>query len=389
MAEMDFRSEADRAYCPGCGASLELKAEQAIMTCRYCGSECKVVRRLRRLEPELADGPPPRPPIDPGKDYAKWGCEALVWGILNGTDMAEQIKMASELDAWPHTSCMGRPGLLPRYVQYMLTAEPELDKAMRGVIGKMICCDDLTLRNLAIRVGQKYGFSNPGSKGLLFSLSLGDAGTVKLLLEIAEWAQERGAAEYCHEALMAVQTAVGREANYRHLCNQILLHRLPYVHGQVRDWILNHTRLEFDVGYRQHWSLVLELIDDMATEQPDLIEPLKKALRYCGSAEDEAQYKMRVRTPRRLRSRAAKLAALEAIKGPPHTMAPARSRMVLDELKPNLDDPEFAPSTAEVLKNLLWLGDGVPASLNELWNERGESLPRVFVDGYKLRAKIR
>jgi hypothetical protein len=389
MAELDFRSEADRAYCPGCGASLELKAEQAIMTCQYCGSECKVVRRLRRLEPELADGPPPRPPIDPNKDYAKWGCEALVWGILNSTDLAEQIRMGEALDEWPHTACMGKPGLLTHYVHYMLTAPPELDKAMRGIIGKMICSDDLKLRNLAIRAGQKYGFSNPGSKGLLFSLSLGDAGTVKLLLEIAEWAQAHGTPDYCHEALMGVQTAIGRESNYRHVCNQILLHRLPYTHGQVRDWILKHTRLEFDVGYRQHWPLVLELIDDMATEQPDLIEPLKAALRYCGSADDDAQFEMRVRTPRRLRSRQAKLAALEAIKGPRHDMAPERSRMVVEELKGGLDDSEFAEPTAKIFKDLLWLGDGVPAPLQELWNARGETLPRVFIDGYKLRAKIR
>jgi hypothetical protein len=374
MAELDFRSEADRAYCPGCGASLELKAEQAIMTCQYCGSECKVVRRLRRLEPELADGPPPKPPVDPSKDYGKWGCEALVWGILNGTDLAEQIKMGEALDEWPHTACMGKPGLLTHYVHYMLTAPPELDKAMRGIIGKMICSDDLKLRNLAIRAGQKYGFSNPGSKGLLFSISLGDAGTVKLLLEIAEWAQAHGTPDYCHEALMGVQTAIGRESNYRHVCNQILLHRLPYTHGQVRDWILKHTRLEFDVGYRQHWPLVLELIDDMATEQPDLIE---------------AQFEMRVRTPRRLRSRQAKLAALEAIKGPRHDMAPERSRMVVEELKGGLDDSEFAEPTAKIFKDLLWLGDGVPAPLQELWNARGETLPRVFIDGYKLRAKIR
>lgn len=389
MAELEHFAEADRAYCPGCGASLELQAEQAIMTCQYCGSESKVVRRLRRLEPELPDGPPPKPPVDPSKDYGSWGCEALIWGILNGTDLAEQVKMANQLDSWGHTRCKPLPGLLSRYVHFMLTAPPELDKAMRGIIGKMICSDDLKLRNLAIRVGQKYGFSNPGSKGLLFSLSLGDAGTVKLLLEIAEWAQETGYDDYCHEALMGVQTAIGREANYRHVCNQILLHRLPYVTGQVREWILKHTRLEFDVGYRQHRPWVLELLDDMALEQPALVEPLVKCMRTCRGAESPDDFDERLRGIRRLRTREAKLASLDTIGRPHHDTDPARTQFYVEELTPWLDDAEFAEPAAKVLKDALWLGEGVPPALQGLWDGRGEGLPSVFVQGYKLRAGIR
>ena len=389
MAGLEYRSHADRAYCPGCGASLELEAEQAIITCQYCGSECKVVRRLRRLEPDLPDGPPPKPPVDPSTDYKSWGCEALIWGILNGDDPAEQIKMARQLDSWPHTRCKPLPGLLPRYVAYMLTAPAELDKAMSGIIGKMICSDDLKLRNLAIRVGQKFGFSNPGSKGLLFALSLGDAGTAKLLLEIAEWAQEQGLQDYCHEALMGVQTAIGRERNYRHVCNQILLHRLPYVTGQVREWILKHTRLEFDVGYRQHRPWVLELIDDMATEQPELVEPLVTCLKVCRDAESSDDFDERIRSISALRTPEARLAALQTIGRPRHDTDPARTLYYVEALTPYLDDETTAEPAAKILKEALWLGEGVPAPLQALWDQRGETLPGVFVQGYKLRAGIR
>jgi hypothetical protein len=348
-----------------------------------------VVRRLRRLEPELPDGPPPKPPVDPAKDYAKWGCEALVWGILNGDDVAEQIKMADALNCWPCAHHKIMPGLLPQYVAYMLTAPSELDHAMSRIVHKLICSDDLKVRNTVIRVGQKFGFAWPGSFGLLDALSGGDAGTVKLLLEIAEWAQDHGHEEYCHQALMGVQTAIGRERNYRHVCNQILLHRVPYVTGQVREWILNHTRLEFDVGYRQHRPWVLELIDDMATEQLELVEPLKKALRVCRGAESPENFDGRIHNLHSLRTREAKLAALEFMGSPHHDTDPGRARYYVDELKPYLDDEQFAEPAASILKAALWLGDGVPPALQALWDERGENLPRVFVQGYKLRAGIR
>jgi hypothetical protein len=389
MSELEFQSKADRAYCPGCGASLELASESAIMTCRFCGTDSKVVRRLRRLEPELPDGPPPKPPVDPAKDYGNWGCEALVWGILNGNELAEQIKMAAALNCWPCAHNKVMPALLPRYVAYMLTAPRELDKAMSEIVHKLICSDDLKVRNTVIRVGQKFGFAQPGSFGLLNALSGGDAGTVKLLLEIAEWANEHGYEDYCHQSLMAVQTAIGRERNYRHVCNEILLHRLPYTTGQVREWILKHTRLEFDVGYRQHRPWVLELIDDMATEQPELIEPLRHCLAKCGGAKTPDDFRGRVYAVGRMRSRAAKLAALDSMGRPPHELQPEGVAELVEQLKPLLDDAEFAPPVASTLKNLLWVGEGVPSPLQALWDERGEALPREFVQGYKLRAGIR
>ena len=359
------------------------------MTCRFCGSESMVVRRLRRMEPPLPDGPPPKPPIDPSKDYGSWGCEALVWGILNGTDVAEQIKMAKELDAWPHTHCKAMPGLLTQYVAYMLTAPAELDKAMCGILGKLICGDDLKLRNLTIRVGQKYGFTKPGSKGLLFALSLGDAGTVKLLLEIAEWANEHGDPDCCKEALIGVRTAIGRERDYRHVCNEILLHRLPYTTGQVRDWLLQHIRLEFDVGYRQHRHWVLQLIDDMVSEQPELIEPLNHCLAKCGSAQTPDDFRARVYAVASLRTKEARLSALISIGRPHHETPPEATQELLDQLKPLLDQPEFSEPVARILKELLWLGEGVPDPLQALWDERGDALPRVFIQGYKSRAGIR
>ncbi|MCA8947777.1 MAG: hypothetical protein KDB29_16195, partial [Planctomycetes bacterium] len=67
-----------------------------------------------------------------------------------------------------------------------------------------------------------------------------------------------------------------------------------------------------------------------------------------------------------------------------------RAQFYVEELRPWLDDDdEFAQPAAKILKDALWLGDGVPPALQALWDERGENLPSVFVQGYKLRAGIR
>lgn len=386
MPELQHKEVAERAHCPGCGAALALAELERIVLCQYCGTESRIVRRLRVLEPDLPDGPPPKPPIDPAKDYAKWGTEALVWGILNGSDLPEQIAMATALDNWPHANeTMGR--LLPHYVAFMLTAHPDLDKAMRGVIGKLICSDKLKLRNLAIRAGQRYGFSHPGSMGLLFALSLGDAGTVKLLLEIAEWASEHGYADYAKEALIGVRTAIGREAHYRHLCNQILIDRIPQVHGQVADWLINHVRLEFDVGYRQHREHVLELLDDMVAERPDLAEPLAKALRPCRNAEDLEQWRTRIRQVPRLRTTPARHAALETMGQPPNDMTPEATQLAVTELAPLLADETLAGAAADVMAKLLWVGQGVPPPMQAFVDAAGDGLHKRIRDAYNLRTR--
>jgi len=384
VADLAHDALADRAHCPGCGASLDLKDMQAVMTCRFCGTDSMVVRRLRRVDPDLPDGPPPKPPVDPTKDYAHWGTEALVWGILNGTVLEEQIAMAAALDHWPHSNAtMAR--LLPHYVHYMLTAPETLDHAMRGVIGKLICSKDLKLRNAAIVAGQRFGFANPGSKGLLFSLGLGDAGTVKLLLEIAEWAGERGLGDYCKHALFGVQTAIGREADYRHVCNEIVLNRLPYVTGQVADWIIRHIRTEFDVGYRQPRPFVLGMIDDMVTEKPELLPRLEDAMRPQRAAESWQMWQQWLYAIPRFRHEATRKIALKTLGQPPHDTDPGAIAQAVQQLEPWLDIPALAEPAASVLAGMLWLGTGVPPALEALKQRRGENFPREFIQKYNLR----
>ncbi|MBK9976121.1 MAG: IBR domain-containing protein [Planctomycetes bacterium] len=384
MPDLALDAAAERAHCPGCGASLELAAQQALMTCRYCGTDCMVIRRLRRLDPHLPDGPPPKPPVDPSKDYAHWGTEALVGGILAGGELSEQIAMAKALDQWPHSNAtMAR--LLPHYVSFMLTAPETLDHAMRGVIGKLICSKDLKLRNAAIVAGQRFGFAAPGSKGLLFALSLGDAGTVKLLLEIAEWAAENGLPDYCKHALYGVQTAIGREADYRHVCNEIVLNRLPYTTGQVQEWILNHMRLEFDVGYREPRLPVLHMIDDMATEKPELVARLEKAMGPQRSAESWSQWQQWLDDIGRLRHVQARRIAMQTLGQPPHDTDPGTIAPAVAKLEAWLETPELHEATVALLAGMLWLGNSVSPALHDLHQRRGAQMPPLWQQKYDLR----
>lgn len=51
--------EVKRGLCPGCGSPLPIDPESASTTCRFCGIEAVLERRLRRKEPEVVGAPLP------------------------------------------------------------------------------------------------------------------------------------------------------------------------------------------------------------------------------------------------------------------------------------------------------------------------------------------
>ncbi|MEE9312892.1 MAG: hypothetical protein V3V10_10845, partial [Planctomycetota bacterium] len=348
MTEQTHEIEAERATCPSCGAVLTLRAEQAILQCKYCGTNCKVVRRLRRLDPTLPSENPTEK-YDLAVEYSRWNTAQLMAGILSDETLERKLAMAEALDSWPHVNEVAVK-YLSAYVKYMLTAPPELDKAMCGIVGKLICSDKLEFRNAVIRTGQQYGYVNPGSQGLLFALSLGSAATVKLLLDVSEWASASGTEKYLEQALIGVRTAIGRcSSEDRHVSNRIAINRLPYVTDKVRDWILYHIHLEFDVGYTQHRGWVISMIDDMAIEMPELIEPLTESMRRCGGAKYPAQWESFIRAIPIYRTDEARLAALKTMKHPPSETPPEKAEMAVKILKPYLNNEQLADAVGEVL----------------------------------------
>ena len=339
------------AFCPGCGAPLKLKGTQAIITCEFCGLESKVEMRLRKIEPEIPRVPPPTSEGNKENPYEKWSTAQLVYGILTSEDTAEKILMAKALDAWGHVNDK-MAGWVPDVVEVMVESEPELDKALAGIMGKLICSDDLKHKQRVIQAGEKFGFRENGSKGLLFALSLGDAGTVKLLLDIGEWAAQNGFEDYSKEALIGVQTAIGRESRDRNLkvCMEVLTYRLPFVSGPVREWMMRFFRNHFDVGYTFLYSRFLELYDDCVFEYPDLIPGLQNALNRCSSSENREELYERLSVYSFLRSKEAKIAALESLGYPPNDVEFRDVEYLEKVLMPLTEDVDLKEAAMRAMK---------------------------------------
>lgn len=336
---MDEATVIDRANCPGCGAPLPLDGVEAIITCPYCGSDSKVIRRLRAIEPDLPLIEPPDEMGDPAKDYASWSTEQLLAGLQGDASDEDKIEMAKALDCWPRAN-EKTAAYVPFIIETMLAASEELDGALKGILGKLICEGKPKLRLAVIDGGRKYGFGTPGSKGLLWALSLGDAGSVKLLLDIAEWADSKLADEYAKAALVGVQTAIGREKKRRTICVQILLHRYIYVSPVIQNWITRFLRNHFDVGYVDVHDDVITLIEDCSVENAALIPRLVNALRKCGKARTVESFRSRIEQIPMLKSEKAILAACESLGRPCDGVTKADLSRAIEVLTPLCADDQ-------------------------------------------------
>jgi hypothetical protein len=319
-----------RAHCPGCDFPLPLEAQGGIVSCPYCGTSSLVERRVRTLEPVIPQVPPPDTPHDPSKAYEDWGTARLVAGILRDNEpVEERVAMAKALDAWFHVN-EEMASYVFALVELMAGSPAELDMALSGILGKMLCSDTLSFRQVIIAAGERFGMRSPWSAGLVDALSLGDGVTVRLLMDLAAWGSLQGDERYTEAALMAAQTAIGREQAYRTACMEILLHRFLYASPQIREWISRYLRCHFDVGYTDLFAQVLELIDDCARENASLIPSLQEALRFCRRAESANEYGDRCAAIASLQSPDARRAGCRSLGYPPGGMDEEEIRRCLE-----------------------------------------------------------
>jgi len=294
--------------------------------------------------------------------------------------------MAKALDSWTHAN-REMTKWIPLIVEVMEKSPPALDKALSGILGKLICHDDLKIKQQVILAGERYGFNIKGSKGFLFALSLGDEATVKLLLDIAEYATKEGGEDYAKEALMGVQTATGRVSGRDRLkiCMEILLYRLLYVSGQVQEWILGFLRNHFDVGYVFMYGSVLELIDDCVHEKPALIPGLEKAIEKCRASENREDLNYRLSVIESLCSDEARLAAIKSLGNPPGDTKPEDIKRTVRVMTEFFDRPFLKEETCRALKDFLWIGEEISPYMIDLCETLGDNMPGSLKYYYELK----
>ena len=146
----------ERANCPGCGAPLPLGDLEAIITCPYCGSDAKIVRRLRMIEPDLPLVEPPAEEGDKSKQFDSWSAEQLIHTIATeGHSIEDKVAMGKALDSWSHVN-EKTSSYVPFLIRTMMKSPPEVDDALKGILGKLICSDNPKLRLSVINAARSF-----------------------------------------------------------------------------------------------------------------------------------------------------------------------------------------------------------------------------------------
>jgi hypothetical protein len=307
----------DESHCPTCGVELDAGTGlQAIRKCRHCGTQSKIERRLMRspdadealakLEQEQMAGEARR----------LAATEALVERVENGADLAQRVRAAWELgEMWIHVNARAAR-LLPRILRLMRESDVRIEMPLAEIVGKLLCSDNVVFANAVLRAAEKFTFDLNGSLALIMQLSLGSGAGLKLLLDTADFAAQRGAVEYACCALWGVNTMIERNYAGRMRLAEIVLYRLLYLRGPVQGWAIELARGQLGLGCRFDTPTLLHFMDDCAAERPELI-PYVRQWFYDGPAKTEAQFIARLDFVNELLTPWAKAAGLEQLNAPP------------------------------------------------------------------------
>jgi DNA-directed RNA polymerase subunit RPC12/RpoP len=371
----------DESHCPTCGIELEMADTQAIRTCRHCGTQSKIERRLLR-NPDADEALAARERAAAAHMQKQFDAtEKLLVIVETETDLAKRVRAGWELgEFWIHVN-LRAARVLPRIIQVLRSARPELEMPLAELVGKLLCNDDLVQANAVLRAAEKCTFDVNGSQTLLRELSLGSGIGLKLLLDTADYAGTRGAVEYACSALWAVNTMIERNYADRMRLAEIVLYRLLYLKGPVQAWAIELAKGQMGLGCRFPTPTLLHFIDDCAAERPELVPHIRQCF-YVGLATTEAEFLNRLELVDQLLTIPAKTAALEHLYAPPETASDAAVSKSLARLLDLTSDPNLG--TAAIRAIVDWIDENLPLRecLHQMVRERGDALPEEIRRSY-------
>ncbi len=370
----------DESHCPACGVEIDPADTQAIRTCRHCGTQCKVERRLLR-SPEVDDA---LVALDQApRDQRQFAAtEALVVAVETLTDFPSRVRAAWELgEMWTHANARAAR-LLPRIMKIMQTADDRLAMHLAELVGKLICSEEVAISNAVIRAAEKFVFDFTGSQTLLRQLSLGSGAGLKLLLDAADYAGTNGAIEYACSALWGVNTMFERNYADRMRLAEIVLYRLLYLKGPVQAWAIELAKGQLGLGCRFPAETLLHFMDDCAAERPELLPHVRQCF-YEGPAKTAQAWFDRLGLVEQLLTEPAKIAAVSRLTAPPIEMDEAAASRALGALENLTHDPKLGD--AAITAVIYWIEDDQPLRpcvydmIKRVGDQLPESVRRAFL----------
>lgn len=372
------QADVERAVCPGCGDEIEYADDHAAITCRSCGTDCRVERRLRAPRPDPArEVPHPRRkderrherPADADPDT-----EQIIYRIVTEPDFEKQIVLARSLsDNWCYVNktCAR---LLPALFRHMRGADERLQYVLSQVVCKLLCEGDPALRNAAVQAAERVIFDVSAPRPLVFEVGMGDGVCLKPLLDAAEFAVRRGDLEYACAALLGIDWIFQRNFQHHQVMGDIILYRMLYLTGPTLAFaLLLAQRQVTGTGFYYPAETLLRFIDDAAVERPVLVPELAKSF-YVGWPQNTGEFLGRISFYKTLRTDAARDAALRQwLMLPENPPGPLAGQFVRF-LTPLLDHPTLAEAAADALY-LVAARSPLPQAIHDLVRERGDGLP--------------
>lgn len=365
LRRMDWEEVTSAIHCSGCGCALHYDESQPVLTCPGCKTENRIERRLRRLLSTPRDFEPDDPRT-----------LALIRKVVSEPELGDRVMAAESLLDWG----LMNPTLarhMPEIMQSIQSSDARLGFPLSRVVGRMLCTEDRFLHDCVLEAAAEVVFQVEGSRSLLFEIGMGPGTGFKLLLDVAQWACQRGAVEYGCTALWGAAQILQRHYEEHDVLRQVLLYRVLYLDGPVLGWAVSMINSQQGVAMRYSPDVLLRFVDEAAQERPEvavaIAHPLGEEI-----ATDQVEYKARLERLGTLQTTLGKTTALRMLHAPPEGTSLRLLRQATDTLLPMLDDETLVPAVVEALREIFVSPIGVPQAVHDLVRKRGDELPEDF-----------